>query len=123
MRTSLVASLLVAVAACSAPERHRPNLGDTEVVPLAHQPAQLVAARVCGLLHGAKIGSPEDRAGGCTSDAHASQHAADGTVHVSLTTDPRSNSIVLATPPGYAAELTRAIEMIRALDQPSTASK
>ncbi len=123
MRAAIVASFLLTVAACSAPDRNRPNLGDAEVVPLTHQPAQLVAARVCGMLHGAKIGSPEDRAGGCTSSAHASHHAADGTVHVSLTTDSRSNSIVLATPPGYAAELTRAIELIRALDQPSTASK
>lgn len=123
MRIALVTSFLLAVAACSSPERHRPNLGEFETVPLAHQPAQLIAGRVCGLLHGAKIGSAEDRAGGCTSAAHASQHAADGTVHVSLTTDPRTNSILLAAPPGHTEELARAIELIHALDQPSTAAK
>jgi len=123
MRVALVSSFLLAVAACSAPDRHRPNLGEAEVVPLAHQPAQLIAGRVCGILHGAKVGSPEDRAGGCTSEAHANQHAAEGTVHVSLTTDTRTNSIVLAAPPGHAEDLARAIALIHSLDQPSTAAK
>ena len=118
-----VAWLIAAVAACSAPDRARPNLGDAHVVPLAHQPAGVVAARVCALLHGAKIGSAVDRAGGCASEAHANGHAADGTAHVSLTADARSNSIVLATPPGHAEDLARAIELIRELDQPAPAAK
>lgn len=123
MRIVPVVSLLLAFTACSAPERHRPNLGDNELVPLQHQPAQVVAARVCGLLHGAKVGSPEDRAGGCTSAEHAGQHAADGTVHVTMMSDLRTNSIILVTPPGHAQDLARAVELIHSLDQPSTAAK
>jgi type II secretory pathway component GspD/PulD (secretin) len=121
-----IASFLVAplfLLACSSPDRNRPELARSEVVTVANQPADQIAARVCGLLHGAKVGGPEDRAGGCTSQQHAAGHAADGTSHVSLIADARSNAIVMTVAPGYEKDLERAIALVRELDQPTTASK
>jgi len=118
---SLVLSLLA--VACSSPDRHRPELARSEVVVLSNQPAGQVAARVCGILHGAKIGSPEDRAGGCTSQQHDAGHAADGTSHVSMIAESSTNSIVMTVAPGYEHDLERAIALVRQMDQPATAAK
>lgn len=109
--------------ACSSPDRHRPELARAEVVALSHQPADQLAGRVCGILHGGTVGSPADRAGGCTSQEHARAHHEDGTTHISLIADPRTNSIVVTAPPGHDADLERAIALVHQLDQPATAEK
>ena len=119
--SSFAASLLL--VACSSPERSRPELARSEIVAVAHQPAHQIAARVCGLLHGARIGGPADRAGGCTSAQHAQEHAADGTSHVSLIADAQSNAIVMTVAPGHEKDLERAIALVRQLDQPATAAQ
>lgn len=118
---SLLLSLLV--VGCSSPDRHRPQLARSEVVVVSNQPAGQIAARVCGILHGATIGSPVDRAGGCTSQQHAASHSADGTSHVSMIAEASSNSIVMTVAPGYEHDLERAIALVRQLDQPATAAK
>ncbi len=123
MKSALSFVLCLAALACSSPDRHRPELAHSEVVALSHQPADQIASRVCGILHGAKIGSAEDRAGGCTSREHAQSHAADGTTHVSLIPDASSNSIVMTVPPGRDEDLARAIALVHQLDQPATAAK
>lgn len=123
---ALVVSLLLAsllLGACSSPDRNRPELARSEVVVVSNQPASQVAARVCGILHGAKVGSAEDRAGGCTSQQHAASHAADGTSHVSMIADAGTNSIVMTVAPGYEHDLERAIALVHQLDQPATAAK
>ncbi|MCY2961041.1 MAG: hypothetical protein NTY35_12830 [Planctomycetota bacterium] len=115
-------AVVLLVAACSSPDRNRPELARSEVVVLMHQPADQLAGRVCGILHGGVVGSPADRAGGCTSREHAAGHHADGTAHISLIADPRTNSLVVTAPPGHDEEFARAIALVHQLDQPATAA-
>ena len=122
MKFVLSAALSFLAVACSSPERHRPELAHSEVVVIANQPAGQLAGRVCGILHGAKVGSVQDRAGGCTSAQHAAAHQADGTSHVSMIADARTNAIVMTAAPGHEADLERAIALVRQLDQPATAT-
>lgn len=123
MKFALSVVLSFAALACSSPERQRPDLARSEVVVVANQPAAQLAGRVCGILHGGTIGSAQDRAGGCTSAQHAAVHAADGSSHVSMIADARTNSIVMTASPGHDADLERAIALVRQLDQPATAAK
>ncbi|MBL8860802.1 MAG: hypothetical protein JNK02_02225 [Planctomycetes bacterium] len=116
----LAALVLLLVAACGAPAGARPELARSEVVVLAHQPAEEVAARVCGVLHGTVVEDGGRRRPGCSSPQHASKHAhEDGATHVSLIVEATSNSIVLAAPPGREADLERALALVRAFDVPT----
>jgi len=122
MKFVLSVALSFLALACSSPDRHRPELARSEVVPVKHQPAGLLAGRVCEILHGGKVGSLQDRAGGCTSAQHGAGHEADGTAHVSMIADALTNSIVMTASPGHEADLERAIALVRQLDQPATAT-
>jgi hypothetical protein len=109
---SLLAATLLLLAACSTPGDARPELARAEVVSLAHQPAGEVAALVCSALHGAELAPDGRPRRGCSAARHDHEHA-DGSAHVSLTVDARTNSIVLAAPPGRDAELERALALVR----------
>lgn len=119
MKTAVLVALLALAAACSTVTGSRPDLATSEVVPLAHQPADQIAARVCSILHGVEPGDVERR--GCSVKDHAGQHDGGG-AHVSLIADPRSNSIVLTAPPGREVELARAVALVKELDMPATGS-
>lgn len=114
----VAAALLALAAACSAVTGTRPDLAASEVVPLAHQPADQIAARVCEILHGVEPGKVARK--GCSVKDHAGQHDGGG-AHVSLIADPRSNSIVLTAPPGREVELARAVALVREFDVPAVA--
>jgi len=111
------ASLLL--AACASKSSARPDLAQSEVVVLVHRPADEVAARVCSLLHGVDPDA-KGRPAGCSLREHDGTHRhEDGTTHVSLIADAGSNSIVIAAPPGHAADLARAVSLVRELDTPA----
>lgn len=120
MKCIVPAALLAIVSACSAVAGSRPDLGASAVVSLAHQPAQQVAAKVCGILHG--VAREEVERSGCSVEGHGAGHDGDD-AHVSLIPDPRSNSIVLAAPPGREVQLARAVALVRELDQPAVAAR
>ncbi len=121
MKNVLTALLLSFVAACSSTEpRSRPLLASSEVVVLSHQPAEEVAAMACGILHGAPLDANGVPTIGCSSLEHRRAHRhEDGSTHISMTADPRSNTIVLAAPPGHDADLARAVALLRELDAPT----
>lgn len=123
MKLALSIVLALVAGSCSTPDRHRPELALSTIVALENQPAEQVAARVCALLHGVVPGSPQDRAGGCTSREHAVGHHADGSSHVSLVAEAASNAIVVTVPPGRDEDLARAVALVRELDKPATARK
>ena len=72
---------------------------------------------VCSALHGVELAPDGRPRRGCSAPRHDHEHA-DGTAHVSLTVDARTNSIVVAAPPGRDAELERALELVRRYDAP-----
>lgn len=123
MKLVLSIALVLVASACSAPERHRPELARSEIVPVQHQSAQEIAGRVCGRMHGAKPGSPEDKAGGCTSVACAREGHADEEIGVSLIADTRTNSLVVTAARGHEADLERVLALVEELDRPSTAAR
>jgi hypothetical protein len=124
-----VALLSVALAfvtgACTATEASsRPVLASSEVVVLSHQPAADVAAQACGILHGASRDAKGAPTGGCSMREHREAHRhEDGSTHVTMTPDPRSNSIVLAAAPGHDQDLARAVALVRELDTPSVVTR
>jgi len=115
--------LLVLTACSGTGDRAAvPVLAPTRVVPLAYVSADEAAEAICesyAQRAGAgKLQHPNCRHGG----GNATFDASSKTVWLYVTTDPRTNSLIIAATADHAAEIDRALEIVRAIDVPGTTS-
>lgn len=119
----LAALALIGLTACSATrDRAVPNLAPSRVVPLAYVSAEEAAEAICvsfAQRAGAgKLQHPDCRHGGSNATFDASSKS----VWLYVTTDPRTNSLIIAATADHAGEIDRALEIVRLIDVPKTTS-
>jgi len=115
---------LIGLAACSSTGDSRavPELAPTRVVPLAYVSADEAAEAICesyAQRAGAgKLQHPNCRHGG----GNATYDANSKTVWLYVTTDPRTNSLIIAATADHAGEIDHALAVVREVDVPKTTS-
>ncbi len=99
-----------------------PDLAPTRVVPLSYVSAEEAAEAICesyAQRAGAgKLQHPNCRHGG----GNATFDASSKTVWLYVTTDPRTNSLIIAATADHAVEIDHALEIVRVIDVPKTTS-
>ena len=121
MRT-LAGLAVLGPAACSTThDRAVPELAPSQVVYLSHVSADVAAEALCGRF-AQKDGAGHLQHPGCRHAAKSGGSAGSPSVWLVVTSEPRTNALVIAASAGHADELERALEMLKLIDVPKTAS-
>jgi hypothetical protein len=120
----LALGLGLLLAACSSGRTSAaPELAPSQVVYLSHVSAVDAAEALCGRF-AQESGAGHLQHPGCRHAATKPGGAAAApAVWLSVTSEPRTNALIIAASPGHADQLERALEIVKELDVPAAAAK